>query len=178
MQRLGELPHMTSDGACDAQEGEDRMAVVPAQSTHAEERNYFMIGGCAIFRICAASWVICGDPGGVRLERDICRLRSSQHHRLPYSGRCASRDRFGLEVLLRFWAFYTSIPLYLVKVRHMPTSMELTSLATYNIWLIVINYLARWLSNLGIGELSRLRLFFSVRALAGQPQRRATLWAV
>lgn len=105
MRRRGELPHMTSEVAWDAQEGEDRMAVVPAQSTHAEERNYFMIAGCAIFRICAASWVICGDRGGARPERDMCRLRSSRHHRLPYSGRCASRDRFGLEVLLRFGRF-------------------------------------------------------------------------
>ena len=37
-----------------------------------------------------------------------------------------------------FWAFYTFIPLYLVKVRLIWTPVELTWLATYQIWAVVI----------------------------------------
>jgi MFS family permease len=46
-----------------------------------------------------------------------------------------------------FWAFYTFIPLYLVKVRNIPTSVELTWLATYQVWAIVMTYLGSWLSD-------------------------------
>jgi MFS family permease len=47
-----------------------------------------------------------------------------------------------------FWAFYTFIPLYLVKVRQISAPVELTWLATYNVWGIVIPYLASWLSDI------------------------------
>ncbi len=46
-----------------------------------------------------------------------------------------------------FWAFYTFIPLYLVQVRHLSTPVELTWLATYNVWAVVITYLVSWLSD-------------------------------
>jgi putative MFS transporter len=46
-----------------------------------------------------------------------------------------------------FWAFYTFIPLYLVKVRQMAMPMELGWLASYNVWAIVITYLVSWLSD-------------------------------
>src|SRR5580704_17994299 len=46
-----------------------------------------------------------------------------------------------------FWAFYTFIPLYLVKVRLISTPVELTWLATYQIWAVVITYLGAWLSD-------------------------------
>lgn len=38
---------------------------------------------------------------------------------------------------------YTSIPLYLVEVRHMPTPVELTWLASYNVRAIVINHVSK-----------------------------------
>jgi len=47
-----------------------------------------------------------------------------------------------------FWAFYTFIPLYLVKVRQLSTPVELTWLATYNVWAVVITYLVSWLSDI------------------------------
>ena len=46
-----------------------------------------------------------------------------------------------------FWAFYTFIPLYFVKVRNIPTSVELIWLATYQVWAIVMTYLGSWLSD-------------------------------
>ncbi|HJU20296.1 MAG TPA: MFS transporter [Stellaceae bacterium] len=46
-----------------------------------------------------------------------------------------------------FWAFYTFIPLYLVKVRQISAPVELTWLATYQVWAFVITYLASWLSD-------------------------------
>jgi len=47
-----------------------------------------------------------------------------------------------------FWAFYTFIPLYLVKVRHISTPVELAWLASYNIWAVVITYLASCASDI------------------------------
>jgi hypothetical protein len=46
-----------------------------------------------------------------------------------------------------FWAFYTFIPLYLVNVRQMSTSVELTWLATFQVWAVVMTYLGSWLSD-------------------------------
>lgn len=46
-----------------------------------------------------------------------------------------------------FWAFYTFIPLYLVKVRQIPTSIELTWLATYQLWAVLMTYVGGWLSD-------------------------------
>jgi MFS transporter, putative metabolite:H+ symporter len=46
-----------------------------------------------------------------------------------------------------FWAFYTFIPLYLVKVRHIPTPVELTWLATFQVWAAVIAFLGAWFSD-------------------------------
>ncbi len=46
-----------------------------------------------------------------------------------------------------FWAFYTFIPLYLVKVRQISTPVELTWLATYQVWAVAITYLGAWLSD-------------------------------
>lgn len=46
-----------------------------------------------------------------------------------------------------FWAFYTFIPLYLVKVRQMPTSIELIWLASFQVWAGVMTYLGGWLSD-------------------------------
>jgi MFS family permease len=46
-----------------------------------------------------------------------------------------------------FWAFYTFIPLYLVKVRQIPASVELVWLATFQVWAVVITYLGAWLSD-------------------------------
>lgn len=47
-----------------------------------------------------------------------------------------------------FWAFYTFIPLYLVQVRQIDTSVELIWLATYQVWAVVITYLGAWLSDI------------------------------
>ena len=41
----------------------------------------------------------------------------------------------------------TFIPLYLVKVRQIPTPVELTWLATYQVWAVAITYLGAWLSD-------------------------------
>jgi MFS transporter, putative metabolite:H+ symporter len=46
-----------------------------------------------------------------------------------------------------FWAFYTFIPLYFVKVRQLSTSVELTWLATYQVWAVLATYLGAWLSD-------------------------------
>jgi MFS transporter, putative metabolite:H+ symporter len=46
-----------------------------------------------------------------------------------------------------FWAFYTFIPLYLLKVRELPTSVELSWLATFQVWAAVIAFLGAWLSD-------------------------------
>lgn len=46
-----------------------------------------------------------------------------------------------------FWAFYTFIPLYLVKVRGVSTPVELTWLVTYQVWAAVFTYLGGWLSD-------------------------------
>jgi MFS family permease len=47
-----------------------------------------------------------------------------------------------------FWAFYTFIPLYLVKVRQISTPVELTWLATYQVWAVAMTYLGGWLSDI------------------------------
>lgn len=46
-----------------------------------------------------------------------------------------------------FWAIGTFIPLYLVKVRQLPVDVELTWFATYQVWAVIIWYLAGWLSD-------------------------------
>lgn len=46
-----------------------------------------------------------------------------------------------------FWAFYTFIPLYLVQVRGISTPVELTWLATFQVWAVVMTYLGGWLSD-------------------------------
>jgi putative MFS transporter len=46
-----------------------------------------------------------------------------------------------------FWAIGTFLPLYLVQVRHLPTGAELTWLATYQIWAVIIWYLSGWLAD-------------------------------
>lgn len=47
-----------------------------------------------------------------------------------------------------FWAFYTFIPLYLVKVRQLSTPTELMWLASYQIWAVAMTYLGAWVSDL------------------------------
>ena len=68
--------------------------------------------------------------------------------RKPYSRDSVPAVIYWIGNAFAFWAFYTFIPLYLVKVRHMSTPVELMWLATYNVWAVVINYLASWLSDL------------------------------
>src|ERR1700719_2956408 len=46
-----------------------------------------------------------------------------------------------------FWAFYTFIPLYLVKVRLISTPVEVAWLATYRSWAVVSTCLGAWLSD-------------------------------
>src|SRR6516225_9324978 len=67
--------------------------------------------------------------------------------RKPYARDAVPAVLYWIGNAFAFWAFYTFIPLYLVQVRHISTPVELTWLATYNVWAVVITYLVSWLSD-------------------------------
>jgi MFS family permease len=67
--------------------------------------------------------------------------------RKPYARDALPAVLYWIGNAFAFWAFYTFIPLYLLKVRDIPTSIELTWLATFQVWAAVIAYLGAWLSD-------------------------------
>jgi MFS transporter, putative metabolite:H+ symporter len=67
--------------------------------------------------------------------------------RRPYARDAVPAVLYWIGNAFAFWAFYTFIPLYLVQVRHISTPVELTWLATYNVWAVIITYVASWLSD-------------------------------
>jgi putative MFS transporter len=67
--------------------------------------------------------------------------------RQPYLRDALPATLYWIGNAFAFWAFYTFIPLYLVKVRHLPTAVELTWLASFQLWAIVVNYLGGWLAD-------------------------------
>lgn len=68
--------------------------------------------------------------------------------RKPYLRDSAPAVIYWIGNAFAFWAFYTFIPLYLVKVRQLDTSVELMWLATYQVWAVVITYIGGWLSDI------------------------------
>jgi MFS transporter, putative metabolite:H+ symporter len=79
------------------------------------------------------------------VQRD--RVASITVFRKPYSRDALPAVLYWIGNAFAFWAFYTFIPLYLVKVRQIPTSVELTWLATYQVWAVLMTYLGGWLSD-------------------------------
>jgi len=68
--------------------------------------------------------------------------------RKPYARDALPAVLYWIGNAFAFWAFYTFIPLYLIKVRGLSTSVELIWLATYQVWAMVFTYLGGWLSDL------------------------------
>lgn len=67
--------------------------------------------------------------------------------RKPYARDSLPAVLYWIGNAFAFWAFYTFIPLYFVKVRQISTPVELTWLASFQVWAVVITYLGSWLSD-------------------------------
>jgi MFS transporter, putative metabolite:H+ symporter len=79
------------------------------------------------------------------VQRD--RVSNITVFRKPYARDSVPAVLYWIGNAFAFWAFYTFIPLYLVKVRGLSTSTELVWLATYQVWAVVATYLGGWLSD-------------------------------
>jgi MFS family permease len=68
--------------------------------------------------------------------------------RKPYARDAVPAVLYWIGNAFAFWAFYTFIPLYLVKVRELSTPTMLMWLASYQVWAVVMTYLGAWVSDL------------------------------
>ena len=83
----------------------------------------------------------------VRGEVKRDRVSNITVFRKPYARDALPAVLYWIGNAFAFWAFYSFIPLYLIKVRELSASEELIWLATFQVWAVVICYLGAWLSD-------------------------------